>query len=153
MNVARAWLFVLPILCSIGCAYAQPRDIAVPADVGVTAPSPDVPKELAPFSGRWSGSWYGAETNTHMADQIIVVESLSAPASARVAYAGIGRWQSLYGRQWFFRVDATLVEDSLQFRLPNGTLVSCRMNPDGTMGATGTTGQGTWRGTFKRISS
>jgi hypothetical protein len=153
MQITRTLIFVLQLVCSVGGAYAQATDISVPADVAITPPSQDISKELAVFSGRWAGAWYGAQTNTHMADQIIVVETVAAPASARVAYAGIGRWKSLYGKQWFNRLDAALVDNSLQFRLPNGTLVSCRINPDGTMNATGTTAQGTWRGTFSRITN
>jgi len=150
----------LPVLLVLtylsGCAgtgQGPAKDINIPADVTVVAPAEAIPKDLAAFSGKWAGAWYGAATSTYMADQVIVVERISSPTSARVAYAGIGRWGNINGQPWFYRLDATFVSNALQFTLPSGVAVTCRLNRDGTLDATGTSGGGTWHGTFTRSAN
>lgn len=153
-NSALPVLLVLAYLT--GCAatgQGPAKDINIPADVTVVAPADTIPKDVAAFSGKWAGAWYGAVTNTYMADQVIVVERISSPTSARVAYAGIGRWGNISGQPWLYRLDGTFVNNTLQFTLPSGVAITCRMNRDGTLDATGASGGSTWRGTFTRSTN
>lgn len=60
---------------------AQPR-VPLPQDVAVEAPGPDVPPELAKFSGVWAnGAWDGVLAH------VLVVERVGADGQARVVYA------------------------------------------------------------------
>jgi hypothetical protein len=137
-----------------GCATGGiPSDIKIPADVSVMPPADTIPKNVAAFSGKWSGAWYGSATGTYMADQVVIVEKIVSPTSARVTYAGIGRWGQINGVPWIFRLDGTIANDTLEFSVPTdrgNVAVTLGMNRNGTLDATGVAPGGTWRGTFVR---
>ena len=135
---------------SVGCSVGIRGDIKIPADVAVLSPADTIPKSISAFSGTWSGAWYGDKTGTYMADQVVVVEEITSPTSARLTYAGVGRWGHLNGQPWVYRLNGTFADNSLQFTLPTGVATTLRMNPNGTLDATGTSSAGTWRGTFTR---
>lgn len=139
-----------------GCAgglQTPPSDIKIPADVSVAPPAETIPKNVAAFSGKWSGAWYGDRTGTYMADQVVIIERILSPTSARVTYTGIGRSGRINGVPWLFRLDGTIANDALQFTLPTGVAVTLGMNRNGTLDATGTGAGGTWRGVFTRSAN
>lgn len=155
--MTRAWGWAALMLFQLAsCTTAvrePPSDIPLPSDARVVPPADTVPKDVAAFSGKWNGAWYGEKTGTYMADQVIVVERIIPPSSAEVTYAGVGRWGSLNGQPWVYRVDGSFGKDTLGFTLPGGVEVTLRMNRNGTLDATGTGRAGTWRGTFVRIGN
>jgi hypothetical protein len=82
---SRAIPVFLVLAYLTGCAatgHEQVTYINIPADVTVVAPDETIPKDLAAFSGKWTGGWYGARTHTHMADVVIVVERVLPAAGA-----------------------------------------------------------------------
>jgi hypothetical protein len=146
---------VFLMLAYLAGSAATGRGQEIPADVIVVAPDATIPKEVAAFSGTWAGTWNSATYRSVMAEQIIVVDRISSPTSAHIVYAGIGRYNgsggySNYGRTWLTRVDGTFANNTLQFTLSTGTVVTCSMNGDGTLAAAGLGGGNEWRGTFSR---
>jgi hypothetical protein len=147
-------LLVLGLLT--GCSVGMPSGITIPADATVTPPADTIPRSIAAFSGKWSGAWYGSATGAYMADQIVIVERILSPTSARVIYAGIGRGGQINGVPWVFRLDGTFANDALQFTVPTdrgGVAVTLGMNRNGTLDATGSIGGQSWRGTFVRSAN
>lgn len=134
-----------------GAAAGLPAYIPIPPDLDIATPAADVPKEVAAFAGRWYGSWYGERTNTFMAEQVIIVEKINL-SSARVFYGGIGRWGDIRGQTWGWRLDAKVDNGILTFTLPNrsASVVTCRMNADGTLVARAEGGGGAWVGQFAK---
>ncbi len=60
MKDKRSWL--LAILVAVGlaaCATFQSnvKGPSLPNDINIVSPSPDLPKEIAVFSGKWAGTW------------------------------------------------------------------------------------------------
>ncbi len=60
MKDKRSWL--LAILVAVGlaaCATFQSnaKGPSLPNDFNIVSPSPDLPKEIAVFSGKWAGTW------------------------------------------------------------------------------------------------
>jgi hypothetical protein len=153
MAKTRVWAILMFVQLA-GCTTAvPPSDIPLPPDARVVPPADTVPKDIAAFSGKWNGAWYGEKTSTYMADQVIVVERIIPPSAAEVTYAGIGRWGSLNGRPWVYRVDGTFGEGTLEFTVPGGINVVLRMNRNETLDAVATGRGGTWRGTFGRVAN
>ncbi len=72
----------LLVLSNIPMTSAIAADLAtlLPNDVKIVAPSPDLPKELAAFSGRFDGQWDG-----YLAS-ILIIEEINGK-EARVIYA------------------------------------------------------------------
>ena len=62
---------------SAGSSTAQ---VPLPADVSIVAPSADMRKDIAAFSGKWVGKWTGN------LDAILIVEEIT-PENAKVLYA------------------------------------------------------------------
>lgn len=77
MQLLRVAVFTLGVLTG---SAALAADVALPTDVTITPPSPDLKPEIAAFSGRWMGVWAGT------LDAALVVEKIDA-RSARVVYA------------------------------------------------------------------
>jgi hypothetical protein len=59
-------LLVLFVMIFIGCATTAP----LPSTLNIVPPLPDVPAEIAAFSGIWDGKWNGWN------DTILVVENI-----------------------------------------------------------------------------
>jgi hypothetical protein len=62
---------------SAGFSSAQ---VPLPSDVSIVAPSADMRKDIASFSGKWAGKWSGN------LDAILIVEEIT-PEKAKVVYA------------------------------------------------------------------
>ncbi len=61
-------------------AIAMAGEIPLPENINIVAPSSDLPKELAAFSGKWEGNWDG------VLDAILIVEEIGLER-AKVIYA------------------------------------------------------------------
>ena len=113
-----------------GCAGpVDVSDVGLPPDTKIVAPGPDVPKDVAFYSGKWVGSWDGRLPT------ILVVERLT-PTSATVVYAWGNSPASGIKPGWS-RGEATVSSGVLVFSAPTGFMVA-RYTPksDGTMTAT-----------------
>jgi len=58
------------------------RNIPLPKNIKIVSPMPNIPIEVAAFSGRWEGTWEGVRP----LDSILVVETIE-PEKAKVIYA------------------------------------------------------------------
>ena len=67
-----------------------PSGIQLLDDLTVAKPSPEVPPQLAEFSGVWSGKLYSAKSGTLQAEFVYVFEKV-APDSVTIVSMGIGR--------------------------------------------------------------
>lgn len=119
-------LTILALAFISGCATVQ-----LPADMKVMSPAPHLPKEIAAFSGKWTGNWDG------QLDHVLVVEELDAQ-EARVIYAwGSGTFPWGKTPSGWTRVSGEITGEELKLRVPHtGATVIYRMEADGTLAAT-----------------
>lgn len=68
-------------LSFIGCASTAP----LPATLNIIPPAPDVPPEIAAFSGIWEGKWYGYY------ESILVVEKIDNNKAEIIFSVGLAR--------------------------------------------------------------
>ena len=148
------YLLTLPCFSILfaGDALGQPKDIPMLPDVAVAAPSADVPKELAAFSGKWFGYYNGVNTGAYMSDALIVVEKIVSAREIQVFYAGVGRFRTNHGQPWSYRVNATFADGVLEFKAGQTTVVTAKMSGDAALSVTTTSARGSSRGTFKRLA-
>jgi hypothetical protein len=69
----KSWLLVILVIVGLtACATPQSgvKEPPLPNDINIISPSPDLPKEIAVFSGKWKGTWI------HGIDAILVVEEI-----------------------------------------------------------------------------
>jgi hypothetical protein len=125
--------------------------------IRVVPPDKSISEKIAAFTGIWYGEWRGQRTYAYMADQIVAVEEITSPTSARVVYAGVGRYADSYysnrGRTWNWKVNADFTDGKLKFTLPSSPSVDivAELNRKGEMEITGTVSGGVWVGTFSRV--
>jgi len=134
---------VLILLGSAGLADAQ---VPLPANVSIVAPSPDIRKDIAAYSGKWVGSWSG------ILDAILIVEEVN-PERAKVLYAwgDAPRWNVSKG---FQRYQATVaLARSAELAFGSGSVnFTASMNSDmSSISITRVSGQGAITDTFKRV--
>jgi len=70
----KSWLLVILVIVGLtACATLQSgvKEPPLPNDINIISPSPDLPKEIAVFSGKWKGTW------SHGLDSILVVEEIN----------------------------------------------------------------------------
>ncbi|MBI4824879.1 MAG: hypothetical protein HY807_00450 [Nitrospirae bacterium] len=97
-------LFVMML---IGCASTAP----LPATLNIVPPSPDVPKEIAAFSGVWEGSLRNG------IDTILVVEKIdNKKAEIIISYGAFGGYAPSY---YYYTADVTSIP-SIEFTEPDG---------------------------------
>lgn len=113
-----------PTLLLLSCATATV--VPLPSDVHIVSPAPGVPREVAAFSGKWTGVWDG------ILDHILVVEDVATTdATVIYAYGTAGIWQ--INRPGWTRVKGAFVDGALRISLPRPATVTYRMRPDGTL--------------------
>lgn len=83
-------------LATTSLAGGRYSDILLPNDINIVSPTPDLPKELVAFSGKWAGTWFGGG-----ADAILIVEKIDEK-EAQVIYA----WKFSSGRSGSLRITA-----------------------------------------------
>jgi len=141
------------LLLTTSWAFAQPKDIPVHADVSVTAPAENIPKELAAYSGRWLGQYNGVNTGAYMSDGLIVVEKITSPSEIQVFYSGIGRHRINHGQPWTYRINAIYVDGALEFKVSGsgGCTIKAKMTGDRTISVTKDCARGSNRASYRRI--
>ena len=113
-------LFLFFIFFSIsGCAstYTAP----LPATLNITPPSPDVPPEIAAFSGMWEGKWVGALYT------ILVVEKINTE-TAEVIYS-TGEWMCCKAG-YIYVTAKVLPGPTIEWINPEGNRFFYNMNDD-----------------------
>ncbi len=121
--------------------------VALPPEVRVVPPGPDVPRELASFSGWWAGVWDG------VLPHVLVVEELThEPAGALVVYAWRNAPQWGVRRGWV-RVRGRFSRGELHLALGGGVQVIYRMRPDDTLDSTYEAPGIVTRATLRRLPS
>lgn len=106
-----------PILAQTG--------VPLPADLRISSPAPQVPPEVAAFSGRWIGVWGGSTL-----DHALVVEQINPDLTGVAVYAWgtAPQWDIL--RPGWIRVSGTFVRGELHLsRFATGALVVYRRVP------------------------
>jgi hypothetical protein len=63
------------------CIYNAHAQVVLPKDIVIKVPSPELPKEIAVFSGKWRGTWSGGGV-----DFILVVTEIDLE-KAEIIYA------------------------------------------------------------------
>lgn len=97
----------------------------LPPDVNVLPPAVDVPKELAAYSGKWTGQW------GQTLDHVLVVEKVEG-RHAFIIYSWGAAPSWGINRASFERVKAEFRDDgSLRAKFPNGAWVTYKMSADG----------------------
>lgn len=147
---------LLTILALAGCQavfrgmYETSRFSILPAPlpetVRIVPPNPDVPPELAAFSGKWVGRWDGE------LDHILVVEEVrSTHASVIYAYGAAGSW-GINMPEWtrergqFEDGGLTLSRVGPTSGIRRDATVTYRLRPDGSL-----EGSLRWSGGLARI--
>ena len=83
MNRVMCRLLLLALAFFIGCS---PRPMVLPEDMRVSPPAPELPKQVANYSGIWQGKWSNKQ------ECKIVIEEITLTA-AKGIYAW-GEWCS-----------------------------------------------------------
>jgi len=91
------------------------QSIPLPKDIVIKAPSSELPKEIAAFSGKWKGSWRGI-----MDIFIVVTEIDQEKAEIIYAYPDTSVW-NLRGT-YFYETGKVIPgeKSKIQFRLSSG---------------------------------
>ncbi len=109
-TLMAAQLVVIPFAFSEWKETDISREVPLPKKVAILPPSPDLPKEIASFSGRWEGRW---EVNS-LAGVLIVEEVNSKEAKV---ISGWGR--GVYYPADYERIKAKVVGKEIQFTTKN----------------------------------
>ena len=81
MKIRRSdfFLFTMILAITIGllsCATSPrrpgelPEEVPLPKDINIVAPTADLPKEIAAFSGKWTGRWEGVQESVLIVEEI-----------------------------------------------------------------------------------
>ena len=139
----------LTIFLSATATKSYADDFLLQGDVKVVAPDKSTPGNLAAFSGKWDGDWYGDRTRTYLSDQLLIVEKINEGV-ATVVYSWIPRWGN-FTPGWI-RIDAKFSDDgALVITFPSGSVATYKMYKRGNLAATMQSPQGGWSGTLKKI--
>jgi hypothetical protein len=107
-----------------------PSVAPLPSDVRIIPPEAAVLKQLAAFSGKWSGVWDG------ILQHVLVVEEITPPHTVVIyAWGTAPQWQ--IAQPGWSRVQGEFVDGALKLSLRRPpTTVMYRLQPDGTLDAT-----------------
>ncbi len=104
---------------------------ALPADIKIVAPAPDVPAAIAAYSGAWGGTWAGQTPLAHT----LVVERIEGRTVSFIYSFDPAQSQSGTARGWR-RVQGTIGDDGVLHATMEGrgssVNVSYKLSPDGT---------------------
>jgi hypothetical protein len=120
-----SYSFVITILMatqlmSIPLAFAEwketdiSREVPLPRKITIVPPSPDLPKEIAAFSGRWEGNWEARSLAS-----ILIVEEINLKEAKVISAWG----KAVYFPPDYERLKAKVVGKEIQFTSKN-----CRFN-------------------------
>lgn len=109
-----------------GCEWS-PREAPLPETIQVLAPGPEVPPEMAVFSGIWRGAW------GRKVDSRLVVRSISPDGSVSAFYS-CGEDQDGYFLAGITEVNGRIKGDTLYLEpFSNGATVKYMLDPDGNL--------------------
>lgn len=147
-NILFTSVFVLLVgLLLIGCATTTHNEptasIPLPQNMNIITPDSTLSPQIRDFSGKWVGKW------DVFLDHILVVEEISPP-NAKVIYA--------YGKsvEWniwkpsFSRVQSHIEPGILTLTF-GSTMVTYRLQSDGTLSATYENSRGKYHATMRKI--
>ena len=134
--------------------------VPVPADLLIRPPGPEIPRDEAVFSGRWSGRWkdQGGSIVNEGLPHLLVIEQIirdnrflsdGRRVTAVFGWGRSSRWDVLPG---WLRAEGTFQRGILFLTLANGAHASYRMSIDGTLDATyESPDSGVMRGALSRV--
>ncbi len=125
--------------------------VALPPEVRVVPPGPDVPRELASFSGWWAGTNDGVLPHV-LVVEVIVPERPPEPAGAVVVWARGDAPQWRVRRAWL-RIWGRFSRGELHLAPGGGVQVIYRMRPDDTLDSTYEAPGIVSRATLRRLPS
>jgi hypothetical protein len=105
-------ILIVSQLVSITLAYAEwketeiSRKVSLPRKITISPPSPDLPKEIAGFSGRWEGIWVA-----NSVPSILIVEKIDLKEAQVISAWGL----SLYFKPDYDRCKAKVIGKEIQF--------------------------------------
>ena len=141
--------FVLAVILVAPATRSYAEDFPLPKDIIIVAPNQGVAENLASFSGKWQGEWYGNRTNTLMFEQLLIVEKITGD-TATVVYSWIPRWGN--NTPSWIRLDASLKSDgTLVVVFPSGRTATYKMDKKGNLSATLHDSQGINNGILKKV--
>ena len=114
------------ILVSKGFSQSSFSRVPLPKEIEIKIPSPELPKEIAAFSGKWGGSWQ------KVMDFIIVVTEInSEKAEVIYAYADTPVWRIRAGYDYYTATVIPGEKPRIEFRTPRtGAWVTFEMQKD-----------------------
>ncbi len=114
------------LLSSFGAAAAEDRSCVkktpIPEEFELVLPGPDIPAEIAGFSGAWSGSWAN-KAGAAVACHSLVVEKVFANGFAQVVYSHSGERGRRGILPSYRRYVGLIEEGQLSFALEDGKSV------------------------------
>lgn len=123
---------------------ALPSDIELPSDAAVTPPGAAVPKNIAAFSGTWTGNW-GGKLNG-----VLVVQDVQPDGTANVIYAW-GNAPVWNTRAGYLRIPGSVEKGVLHVSTRGGD-VTYAVQSDGELAGSYLNGQGyRTAGTFRKV--
>jgi len=122
--VAWRYAYLIPALM-LGALWSCRAQCPLPPDVSISLPGPEVPADIAAFSGAWGGGAWGGELPT-----FLVVESVNADGTAKIVYS--------YGKSPRFdagwtRIDATIAGGHMHMTPSRGVTLDFWIDGDGSL--------------------
>ena len=111
-------LWLLAVFLS-GCSAGE--SIVLPPNIHIVAPGPGVPRELAAFSGKWTGAWVARlQDRQRSRDHVLIVEEIrGTTANVIVAWgSGFQIEGTLKPMPAWLRATGRFVDGVLQINFP-----------------------------------
>ncbi len=120
-KIRRSILFFLLALTISGCASTAP----LPVTLNIVTPLPDVPLEIAAFSGIWEGKWNSA------LDTILVVERIDTQKAEIIISLGDAGGYFIQPQNTYFYVTAPVIPGPvIEWTNANGNKFTFKMDKD-----------------------
>ena len=131
-------MFCLLVIFLSACSAGE--KITLPPNIHVVAPGPGVPRELAAFSGKWSGAWVARlQDRQRSRDHVLIVEEIRGMTANVVLALGSGFHieGTVTPMPAWLRVTGRFVDGVLRINFPAiGVSVSYKMAANDTIDGT-----------------
>jgi hypothetical protein len=122
MKRVLGWVVVIAALAT----FPARAEVPLPVDISISAPTPEIRKELAAFSGKWEGNWSGN------LDAVLIIEKIdNEKADLIYAWGDAPVWNT---KKAYGRYKAKVAPNGgaeLTFQNPSGTInFTVTMNRD-----------------------